>query len=102
MGTFDASDHAIFQRVFGMIFIAIVALAFERSVLPAAERHDGIVQVKVVIGLAMLAMVRKVSILDFPEPPAAKLFGLAAAVLALGIDYWLVRDHDAKEAGRDG
>jgi hypothetical protein len=48
-----------------MIFIAIVAL--ERSIVVAAERHDGIVQVKVVIRLAMLAVVRKVSILDFPS-----------------------------------
>jgi len=102
VGSFDPTDHAVFQRVFGMIFTVIIALEFKRSILVAAERRDGIVAVKVVILLAMLAVVRKLIILDFPETPAAKLFGLAAAILALGIVYWLVRDQDAKEAGRDG
>lgn len=102
VGSFDPTDHAVFQRVFGMIFTVIIALEFKRSILVAAERRDGIVQVKIVILLAMLAVVRKVIILDFPETPAAKLFGLAAAILALGIVYWLVRDQDAKAVGRDG
>jgi uncharacterized membrane protein (DUF373 family) len=85
-----------------MIFTVIIALEFKRSILVAAERRDGIVAVKVVILLAMLAVVRKLIILDFPETPAAKLFGLAAAILALGVVYWLVRDQDAKAARGDG
>lgn len=102
VGSFDPTDHAVFQRVFGMIFTVIIALEFKRSILVATERRDGIVAVKVVILLAMLAVVRKVIILDFPETPAAKLFGLAAAILALGVVYWLVRDQDAKAARGDG
>jgi uncharacterized membrane protein (DUF373 family) len=102
VGSFDPTDHEVFQRVFGMIFTVIIALEFKRSILVAAERRDGIVAVKVVVLLAMLAVVRKVIILDFPETPAAKLFGLAAAILALGIVYWLVRDQDAKAARGEG
>lgn len=102
VGSFDPTDHEVFQRVFGMIFTVIIALEFKRSILVATERRDGIVAVKVVVLLAMLAVVRKVIILDFPETPAAKLFGLAAAILALGIVYWLVRDQDAKAARGEG
>ena len=102
VGSFDPTDHEVFQRVFGMIFTVIIALEFKRSILVAAERRDGIVAVKVVVLLAMLAVVRNVIILDFPETPAAKLFGLAAAIPALGIVYWLVRDQDAKAARGEG
>ncbi len=36
--TFDLTDHAVFQAVFGMIFTVIIALEFKRSLLVAAER----------------------------------------------------------------
>ncbi|MFW5641352.1 MAG: phosphate-starvation-inducible PsiE family protein [Roseicyclus sp.] len=100
VGSFDPTDHAVFQSVFGMIFTVIIALEFKRSILVAAERRDGIVQVKVVILLAMLAIVRKFIILDFAETPADKIIGLAVAILALGVVYWLVRDQDRKELRR--
>lgn len=52
--------------------------------------------------LAMLAIVRTLIILDLKGPEAAELFGLAAAMLALGAVYWLVRDQDRKESAPSG
>ncbi|MFP4360601.1 MAG: phosphate-starvation-inducible PsiE family protein [Alphaproteobacteria bacterium] len=82
VGSFDPTDHAVFQRVLGMIFTVIIALEFKRSIRVVAERRDGIVPVKMVILLAMLAVVRKVIILDFPETPARD--SSVAAVAAMG------------------
>ena len=56
--------------------------------------HGGIVQVRTVVLIALLAIVRKVMILDLASTEALQLFALAAAILALGAVYWLVRDQD--------
>ena len=45
--------------------------------------------------IALLAVARKVVILDLTEMGAAQLAGLAAVALALGICYWLLRERDA-------
>jgi uncharacterized membrane protein (DUF373 family) len=48
--------------VFGKIFTVIIALEFKRSLLLVADRRMGIAQVRAVILLAMLAIVRKLII----------------------------------------
>jgi uncharacterized membrane protein (DUF373 family) len=95
--TFDPTDHAVFQAVFGMILTVIIALEFKRSLLVATERRGTIVQVRTVILIAMLAVVRKLIILDLAASTATLTFALAAAILALGGVYWLVRDQDRRE-----
>jgi uncharacterized membrane protein (DUF373 family) len=100
--TFDPADHAVFQTVFGMIFTVIIALEFKRSLLVVAERGSSIVQVRTVILLAMLAVVRKLIILDLSTIDSSQLVALAVAILALGIVYWLVRDQERRERGAAG
>jgi uncharacterized membrane protein (DUF373 family) len=94
---FDPTDHVVFQTVFGMIFTVIIALEFKRSLLVTAERRKSIVQVRTVILLAMLAIVRKLIILDLTQTDALQLLALAAAILALGAVHWLVREQDRRE-----
>jgi len=95
---FDPTEPAVFQTVFGAIFTVVIALEFKRSLLVVVERRFGIVQVRVVVMIAMLAVVRKFIILDLQEVEALKLLALGAAMLSLGIVYWLVRDQDLREA----
>jgi uncharacterized membrane protein (DUF373 family) len=94
---FDPTDYSVFQAVFGMIFTVIIALEFERSLLVMAERDRGVVQVRTVILIALLAIVRKLMIMDMATTDTQQLFALAAAILALGGVYWLVRDQDRRE-----
>lgn len=93
---FDPTDYAVFQTVFGMIFTVIIALEFKRSLLVLAERRSSVVQVRAVVLIALLAVVRKLIILDLSSTDALQLLALAAAILALGAVYWLVRDQDRK------
>ncbi|BCX19719.1 MAG: hypothetical protein KatS3mg117_3401 [Geminicoccaceae bacterium] len=93
---FDVTEHAAFQRVFGMIFTVVIALEFKRSLLVAVERRQSIVQVRVILLLALLAVLRKLIILDLEETEAAKIVGLAAVLLALGAVYWAVREQDRR------
>jgi uncharacterized membrane protein (DUF373 family) len=95
---FDPTDPAVFQAVFGAIFTVVIALEFKRSLLVVVERRFGIVQVRVVVMIAMLAVVRKFIILDLTQTEAMKLLALGAAMLALGLVFWLVRDQDRREA----
>lgn len=95
---FDPTDPAVFQTVFGAIFTVVIALEFKRSLLVIVERRFGIVQVRAVVMIAILAVVRKFIILDLSQTEAMKLLALGAAILALGIVYWLVRDQDRREA----
>jgi uncharacterized membrane protein (DUF373 family) len=94
---FDPTDHVVFQTVFGMIFTVIIALEFKRSLLVTAERRKSIVQVRTVVLLAMLAILRKLIILDLTHTDALQLLALAAAILALGAVHWLVREQDRRE-----
>jgi uncharacterized membrane protein (DUF373 family) len=93
--SFDPTDYTVFQTVFGMIFTVIIALEFKRSLLVPAQRHQGIIQVRSVILIALLAVVRKLIILDLSNTQALQLFALAAAILALGGVYWVVRAQEA-------
>ena len=93
---FDPTDYAVFQAFFGMIFTVIIALEFKRSLLVVAERRHGIVQVRTVLLIALLAIVRKLMIIDLSAAEAQQVFALAAAILALGAVYWLVREQDRR------
>ena len=42
----------------------------------------------------MLALARKVIILDMHQVDTSQLLGLAALILALGIVYWMMRERD--------
>ena len=100
-GSFDPSDYSAFQAVFGMIFTVIIALEFKKSLLVVAERKDRVVQIQAVVVIALLAVCRKVLILDLAETDAWHILSLAAAILALGGVYWLIRDRDRADEAAD-
>lgn len=81
----DPSDYTAFQTVFGMIFAVIIALEFKKSLLVVAARRETVVQIRSVVVIALLAICRKVIILDPTETDALHIVALAAAILALGI-----------------
>jgi uncharacterized membrane protein (DUF373 family) len=99
-GGFDPTDYSVFQSLFGMIFTVIIALEFKRSLLVLADRQHSVVQVRTVILIALLAIVRKLMILDLTVTDAPQLFALAAAIVALGAVHWLVREQDLREHTR--
>ena len=50
-----------------------------------------VLQLELLIATALIAISRKIIVLDFPNTSAVKLIGLAAVTLALALSYWLVR-----------
>ncbi|MGQ0620094.1 MAG: phosphate-starvation-inducible PsiE family protein [Panacagrimonas sp.] len=91
-------DHKVFQSVFGAIFTVLIAMEFKHSIVRAALRRDGMVQVRTVLLIALLAMSRKFVILDATNTSAGTIAALGAVTLVLGIVYWLLRDPDSRIA----
>jgi uncharacterized membrane protein (DUF373 family) len=96
-GLIDPVDQEVFQAIFGMILTVLIALEFNHSIIEVLERDSSIVQVQTVVLIALLALVRKFIVLDTNKADPLVIFGLAAAVLALGSAYWLVRDRGRKD-----
>jgi uncharacterized membrane protein (DUF373 family) len=90
-----------FQSIFGMIMTVLIALEFNHAIISILHRKDSIVQLRTVILIALLAMARKFIIIDFTGTEPLAVFGLASALLALGLVYWLVRDQDHREAAHE-
>jgi len=60
-------------------------------------RTDVIFPVKLVVATALMAIARKVIILDFKEISALYIFATAAVVLALGVTYYLLSKDKSEE-----
>lgn len=85
LSSFDPTNPAVFQIVFGMILTIIIALEFKHSILIMVRRQQSVVQVRTVILIAMLAMIRKFIIIDISTTTASHVFALAAAIVALRV-----------------
>jgi uncharacterized membrane protein (DUF373 family) len=103
LGVLDPLDQNAFQAVFGEIMTLLIALEFNHTLQYVVTRHESIIQTKVVLLIALLALARKFIILDLHDTSAPQLLGLAAIALALGVVYWLMRERDDRlvaSAGR--
>jgi len=90
----DPLDYAVFQLVFGNIMTLLIALEFNHTLRYVVLREESLIQTKVVLLVALLALARKFIILDLKETSAEHLLGLAAITLVLGVTYWLLRERD--------
>ena len=98
MDALNPLDHKVFQLVFGATMTLLIAMEFKHSIVKVALRKEGIIQVKTVILIAILALARKFIILE-PDVDPAKVAALAGTVLALGLTYWLMRERDDRKSG---
>jgi uncharacterized membrane protein (DUF373 family) len=101
-GALNPLNHEVFQAVFGEIMTLLIALEFNHTLQYVVTRQQSIIQSNVVLLIALLALARRFIILDLHTVTEGQLFGLAAAALALGVTYCLVKErqttHDASGA----
>jgi uncharacterized membrane protein (DUF373 family) len=102
LGALNPLDYEVFQAVFGQILTLLIALEFNHTLQYVVRREQSIIQTKVVLLIALLALARKFIILDTKETSAAHLVALAAVTLVLGVTYWLIREHDERGAVSKG
>jgi uncharacterized membrane protein (DUF373 family) len=70
-------------------FMAVL-IAIEIFVNITVYLRDDVIHVKIVMATALMAIARKVIILDFEKTSVEYVFATAAVVLAMSIGYWLV------------
>jgi len=90
-------DYRLFQRFFEILLTALIALEFNHTLTEIVTGRSGLIQVKAVVLIGILVVVRKFILLEMETTQASFLMGLALAILALGIVYWLVVDVDRRE-----
>jgi uncharacterized membrane protein (DUF373 family) len=96
--TLNPLDHTVFQRVFGEVMTLLIALEFNHTLRYVVSGERGIIHTKMVLLIALLALARKVIVMDLVDVDTAQTGALAALVLALGVSYWLMRERDDRVA----
>lgn len=86
----NLGDPQVFQSIFGMVLTVLIALEFKHSLLVVRHHRRDVVQVRSVVLIALLALVRRFIIFDFYQANPSVIAALAGAALALGIVFWIV------------
>jgi uncharacterized membrane protein (DUF373 family) len=96
-GAARTADPQIFQGVFGMVLTVLIALEFKHTLLVVRHHRRAVIEVRSVVLIALLALVRRFIILDVYEASPGIIAALAGATVALGIVFWLVADRSGPE-----
>jgi uncharacterized membrane protein (DUF373 family) len=93
----NPADPQVFQSLFGMVLTVLIALEFKHTLLVVRHHRRAIVQVRAVVLIALLALVRRFIILDLYQATPGVMTALAGAAVALGIVFWLVGNHERSQ-----
>lgn len=88
--------HDQFVTVFGAFMTVLIALEFNHTVLPEISSGTPVVKVRAVILVALLALARKLVLVDYHKEDWTTLVGLAVLVLAATVAYWVVRKDETE------
>jgi uncharacterized membrane protein (DUF373 family) len=90
----NPADPQVFQGLFGMVLTVLIALEFKHTLLVVKHHRRAVVQVRAVVLIALLALVRRFIILELYQATPSVVAALAGAALALGIVFWLVGNNE--------
>jgi uncharacterized membrane protein (DUF373 family) len=92
---FDSTDDVLFLeidelfRIFGFFFIILIG--FELMETIEMYFKDNIIHAEFVLLVAVIAVSRKVILLDLEKYDPVALIGLGLIIIALGLCYWLLK-----------
>jgi uncharacterized membrane protein (DUF373 family) len=75
--------------IFGLFLNLLIALELLENITGYLRKH--VLQVELVIVTAIIAVARKLVILDLEKTSGVDLLGLAGAIVALSIGYFIIR-----------
>lgn len=79
-----------FQTTFGMLLTLLIAFEFRNSINAMLEGKGLLVQAKIILLIAIIALARKFLVLDPKAYDTGLMIAYAAIALSLGIIYWLL------------
>ncbi len=87
-----------FQDILGLFGgFLVVLIAIEIFLNIVLYMRKDMSHIKLVIATALMAISRKVIILDYDKVSVGHLYGIAGTIVALGITYWLIRSPTVKK-----
>lgn len=97
-GGLHSFGHDQFVAVFGAFMTVLIALEFNHTVLPEISSGTPIVKVRAVILVALLALARKLVLVDYHKEDYTSLIGLAVLVVAATFAYWVIRKDEIESS----
>ncbi len=85
-------------KVFGFFFIILIGFELVETV--EMYFKDNVIHAEVVLLVAVIAVSRKVILLDLEKYDPLAIVGLGIIIVALGACYWLIK-HSAKKNPRN-
>ena len=89
-------ETEVLQDAFGAILTVLILLEFSHSIVFAIRTGSGAIQVRVVVLIAILALARKLILLDYKSVSPMSLLGFGGLALALGALYWLLSNGERR------
>lgn len=86
-----ALDYGQFQTLFDRVLAAVIALELARSIGQLVAGEHGLAQLRTVIVIGMLAVVRKLIVLEVDSTTGAFLIGIAGAIIGLALGLVAIR-----------
>lgn len=86
--------------IFGLFLLVLIGIELLETI--KAYLKDSVVHVEVVFLLAMIAIARKVIIIDIKEVHGLTLIGIGVIIVALSVGYWFVRRALARPSSDKG
>jgi uncharacterized membrane protein (DUF373 family) len=90
-------DKVALQDTLGFILIILILLEFNHSIWAALTERSGAIQVRILVRITILVIVRKLMLMDFTAASAETMLGFGGLLLALGGLYWLISDGDRRQ-----
>jgi uncharacterized membrane protein (DUF373 family) len=75
--------------IFGAFLIVLIAIEIFLNIILYLKKD--IMHLKLVVATALMAIARKVIIIDYDTVPTPHLYGIGVVIIALGIAYWLIK-----------
>ncbi|MER3493201.1 MAG: hypothetical protein C4323_13230 [Mastigocladus sp. ERB_26_2] len=76
-------------KIFGLFLNILIALEILENITGYLKKH--VLQVELVIVTSLIAVARKIIILDLEKVSGIDIIGLGIALLSLSISYWIIR-----------
>ena len=98
ISTFEQPDKTNFNselfQLFGLFLNVLIALEILENITAYLKKH--VIQVELVIVTSLIAVSRKIIILDLEKKDSNDLIAMAVAVFSLSISYFVIRQANSK------
>ena len=80
-------------EIFGYFLLVLIGVELLETLRGYLKKD--VIHVRVVLEVALIALARKVIVLEPHDVPSSTIFGIAALILAVGIAFYFERQRDA-------